>query len=281
MQPGPSGSQGTAQPQELKLREESASCPVCGAAPGEDCRCGHRAGPRGWRWGGGPWGAPRWGHDHRESRFSIGLGPRFFALNRTGYQNAFTNNGFTAPSQDRFGFDLLLAWELPARWSVGFGVAAFATRAQEGAGDATYTQGNAGLFVARELLSVGRFDLSLGTLVGSGMAEVEVFSGAADGRLRETSFFAEPLLRASFGISRHLRLGASVSYLFPFASSTEARGDALGTGEISAQGATAGVQLIFGNFGHASRTETYRDSRGGEGLQGLEQKPASSGSAPQ
>jgi hypothetical protein len=186
-------------------------------------------------------------HSYR-SRVSISLSPKWYHVTKDNYSPAFTSNGFNAPSDDRFGLGALLYWTTPTEWQLGIGVSGFSLSQDVGSSEASYEDDYLGFYFAKNFTPGTDFDLTLGSLVGVGYSQVEVFSSVKNGKFTETAAVIEPTLGWAYRVSRGIKLGLTVSYLVPFAPSTEIKGEDLGINHISAQGFSVGGQVIIGRF---------------------------------
>jgi hypothetical protein len=186
-------------------------------------------------------------HSYR-SRVAISLMPKWYHVSRDNYSPAFTSNGFDAPSDDRFGLGFLLYWMTPTDWQLGLGLSGLSLSQDVGSYEASYQDEYFGFYFAKNFTPGTDFDLTLGSLIGVGYSQVEVFSSLKNGKFTETAAVLEPMLGWAYRVSRGIKLGLTVSYLVPFAPSTQIRGQDLGVNHISAEGFTVGGQVIIGRF---------------------------------
>lgn len=196
--------------------------------------------------------------DHDECPYShrrfaggaLDILPRYFHLqNKT--SAAYAQGGFNAPSSDYFGIGMILYKDFSTGWQLGISWDWLGSSQDAGTSEASFNQGYFGLYFARNFTPRTPWDVTLGTVVGYGYATMEVLSPSLNGRLTEDSAIVEPRLGLAYRISRMVKVGGMVSYLFPFAPSTVSHGQSLGLDRISAQGFSASLQLILGHWGES------------------------------
>lgn len=194
--------------------------------------------------------APAVGHSRR-SQFSIEVLPTYIHL-QDKLSSVFTQNGFNAPTQDRFGLGLLVFWEVPSHWQLGLGIDDTSFSQDNGAYEGSFDQEVLSLYLAYNFTAGTPFDLTLGSLMGYGVATLEILSPNLNGRVTEGSFVLEPRLGFAYRIARSTKIGLMGSYVLPVGQSQDSKGQSLGVGHISTQGPALSFQLIFGIFGPLS-----------------------------
>ena len=217
---------------------ESSAAPMCG-----ECRESHGSGHH------GPHGhghGHKGAHHHHGRGFGISLIPSLYSLEDTDYADAFTDNGFQRPENDLIGMSWLVWWTTAQNWRLGLGAGSVYTNEESGGSQASYMDSYGGVFIGKDLVLGSRFDLTLGSLIGYGTAETEVFSATRDGRVTERGLVLEPRVSALYQIGNWVSLGVSGSYLYPVSPSSKRIGDDLGLSDISAQGWAVGLELVLG-----------------------------------
>ncbi len=177
------------------------------------------------------------------------VGPKFFLMKDQPYAGLFAQSGFDVPSKNRVGLDFGFYAVAPTGWRFGFDFSFFGLNESTGSPDATFQQFYFGALFGKNLISNSPWELFLGSSFGLGSALVEVLSPTVNGRLTESSFYIEPSLLVAHPISNNVKLGFQFSYVYPMNISSEAKGQSLGMGHISAQGWTGTLQFILGTWG--------------------------------
>jgi hypothetical protein len=181
-------------------------------------------------------------------RGAIAIGPAWTHAIRDNYSAGFAPNGFATPSKDRLSLDLLGYWTTPTNWQLGLGVTTVSFQQTVGAYSAEYADNIIGIYAAKNFSPTAEYDLTAGALVGGTQAELTVFSGNRNGRLRESAALVAPSVGFASRLSEHTKAGLRFTYYVPFGESTQLSGQDLGTSKISLRGFSVALDLIFGRF---------------------------------
>jgi hypothetical protein len=180
------------------------------------------------------------------SRFSFAMGPAWMHSLADNYSPAFTANGFSAPGRDRVALDLLGYWTTETRWQLGIGLDTVSFEKNNGTYAADFSNDVLGLFVGRNLSASDDTDFSVGGILGVNSAELNVFSAARNGRLRESAAVVAPSVGYASRVSRAVKIGLRAAYWLPFGESTQITGQDLAVGRIGIRGFSLALHVIFG-----------------------------------
>jgi hypothetical protein len=185
--------------------------------------------------------------DHLRRSLFI-FSPRYLSMSNNGHHSAFKSNGFAGPSSGLASFHFTFGRRYSESIQFGLAIGIGAQSEEVGTGEAAFRFSTVGLAGGYDFLGASDTDLVLGSNFGYGMAEVQVLSSIQNGRVSEGAFFWEPSISISQKLADRFRLGVVASYLLPFGSSAEVKGQDLGSRSLLPRGATVGLQLIFGRF---------------------------------
>jgi hypothetical protein len=174
---------------------------------------------------------------------------RYYGLNGLGgVERAFVTNGFSEFDRQTPGFGLLVNHHTDAGWQLGLGIDGVSQSDENGGSVAEYSSGRLGIWIGRDLLPGSPFDLTVGTQVGFGAAELLIVSAVQDGRVQESFAFLEPTLLVGYAVSQHVKLALGGSYLASASVSDKKQGDNLGVERVSPKAWSLQFQLLFGTF---------------------------------
>jgi hypothetical protein len=182
-------------------------------------------------------------------RGAIEFTPRYYRLVGDRYLQAFTGNGIQDPGKDAFGFGVNFYHITQTDWYLGLGFNEFGLSKDTGTSHAEYGQYYIGLIAGKSLPVTSEIDILPSVLAGYGYGEANVFSSVKSGRWSESSFVVEPKISANYLASKHVKVGVSVAYLFPLATSSEIKGQDLGLDKLTARTWSVGLNLLLGSFG--------------------------------
>ena len=185
---------------------------------------------------------------HHGRNWEVSFSPRYYSLNKTGYNSAFTNSGLNAPKSGAVGLEFSFYKTMPSDWQIGLGFGDVAYSNDNGSNTGEYDQGYFGFWLGRNFPINSNFDISIGNLFAVGYARTEVLSTAQNGRTDEEAFILAPKILAAYKIAPWLKIGLSASYFEPLAQNDVVKGQTLTTGNISLHGASGGFEFILGRF---------------------------------
>jgi hypothetical protein len=194
-------------------------------------------------------GAKGW--EHRRMPFYVTFSARYYSLNNSGYSNAFTSSGLSAPKSGAVGMDFSVYLETKSLWQIGFGFGGASTGNSNGANNGSYDSNIYGLWLGKKFELSDDNSLTIGGLLAYGSTTMQVITTGISGNTDETCFTVEPKIIATHQITPWLGLGLSVSYLEPMAQNQDIKGNNLTSGNISLHSLSGGVELVIGRSGHS------------------------------